>query len=120
MAQDVSDPVYAEDCLTVNVFMPSNATPESKLPVWLFIQGGGYAVLGPFFNGTEVVNHSGGNMIFVNFNYRVGALGFLATEDLRQTGDLNAGLQDQRKMLYWVQDHIAKVMRSSREITNIM
>lgn len=81
--------------------------------MWLFIQGGGYANLGDqFFNGTEVVNHSGGNIVFVNFNYRVGALGFLASEELRQDGDLNAGLQDQRKMLYWVQEHIAKVSLS--------
>lgn len=30
-----------EDCLFVNVWTPSNATPASKLPVWVFIQGGG-------------------------------------------------------------------------------
>ncbi|KAI0419731.1 Alpha/Beta hydrolase protein [Xylaria grammica] len=30
-----------EDCLFVNVWAPANATAESKLPVWLFIQGGG-------------------------------------------------------------------------------
>lgn len=114
MAETATDPLYSEDCLTVNIFTPSDATPESKLPVWLFIQGGGYATFGPFFNGTEVVSRSGGNMIFVNFNYRLGALGFLATEELRQTGDLNAGLQDQRKMLYWLQDHIAKVRTPRR------
>lgn len=113
MGEDPADQTFSEDCLFVNVFTPSNATAEAKLPVWLFIQGGGYANLGDrFFNGTEVVNHSGGNIVFVNFNYRVGALGFLASEGLRQDGDLNAGLQDQRKMLYWVQDHIAKVSLS--------
>lgn len=77
--------------------------------MWLFIQGGGYATLGPFFNGTEVVQASGGGIVFVNFNYRVGALGFLASEAMREDGDLNAGLLDQRKMLQWVQDHIAQV-----------
>lgn len=30
-----------EDCLFVNVWTPSNATVNSKLPVWVFIQGGG-------------------------------------------------------------------------------
>ena len=32
-----------EDCLYLNVFAPANATTDSKLPVWFFIQGGGYA-----------------------------------------------------------------------------
>lgn len=31
-----------EDCLFLNVFAPSNATSDSKLPVFFFIQGGGY------------------------------------------------------------------------------
>lgn len=106
-----ADGSLSEDCLTANVFTPSTATPDSKLPVWLFIQGGGYATLGPFFNGTEVVRASGGEIVFVNFNYRVGALGFLASEALKNDGDLNAGLLDQRRMLEWVQEHIAKVRR---------
>lgn len=60
------------------------------------------------------MRQSGGNIIFVNFNYRLGALGFLASEKVRANGDLNAGLLDQRKALYWVQDHIAKVRISPR------
>lgn len=59
------------------------------------------------------MRQSGGNIVFVNFNYRVGALGFLATERLRLDGDLNAGLQDQRRMLNWLQEHIAKVSSSA-------
>ena len=36
-------PVYGqdEDCLFANVWAPSKATPNSKLPVWVFIGGGG-------------------------------------------------------------------------------
>lgn len=56
-----------------------------------------------------MVRASGGEIIFVNFNYRVGALGFLASETMREDGDLNAGLLDQRRMLEWVQEHIAQV-----------
>lgn len=52
---------------------------------------------------------SSGGIVFVNFNYRVGALGFLASETIGEDGDLNAGLLDQRLMLEWVQKHIAKV-----------
>lgn len=35
------DPTENEDCLFANLWTPSNATEESKLPVWVFIQGGG-------------------------------------------------------------------------------
>ncbi|KAH8429665.1 putative carboxylesterase [Aspergillus melleus] len=96
----------SEDCLYINVFAPSNAT---DLPVWIYIEGGGYATnYDPNYNGTNVIRESGHNIIFVNFNYRVGALGFLASENVRRDGDLNAGLLDQRKALHWVQQHIRK------------
>ena len=31
-----------EDCLLINVFAPSTTTKGSKLPVYFFIQGGGF------------------------------------------------------------------------------
>ncbi|GAB1311304.1 Carboxylic ester hydrolase [Madurella fahalii] len=96
-----------EDCLFVNVWAPSNATAQSKLPVWLFIQGGGYvANTNANWNGAEVVEKSGHNVVLVNFNYRVGLWGFLASERVRGDGDLNAGLLDQRMLMTWVKAHI--------------
>lgn len=96
-----------EDCLFVNIFKPANATAESKLPVWVYIQGGGYATnSNNNYNGSEVVQKSDYGLIFVNFNYRVGLFGFLASEDVRENGDLNVGLLDQRKLLHWVQKYI--------------
>ncbi|KAJ3473977.1 hypothetical protein NLG97_g10048 [Lecanicillium saksenae] len=101
------DARFGEDCLFVNVFKPSNATSTSKLPVWVFIQGGGYARNdNGNYNGSEVIRSTGGNVIFVNFNYRTGVLGFLASEKVRQDGALNAGLLDQRLLLKWVQKYI--------------
>lgn len=92
----------------INVWRPNNASVNASLPVWLFIQGGGYADnANANYNGSEVVEQSGNNIVFVNFNYRVGALGFLASEALRQDGDLNVGLLDQRKALNWVQTYIS-------------
>ncbi|ROV99811.1 hypothetical protein VSDG_02957 [Cytospora chrysosperma] len=121
VGQNASD-TKTEDCLFVNVFTPSDATPSSKLPVWVYIQGGGYATnsnanyngsdvvegSGYHHNGTHLVRNSGYNLVFVNFNYRVGALGFLASKKVEENGDLNAGLLDQRKLLQWVQKYIAK------------
>jgi hypothetical protein len=97
----------SEDCLFINVFAPSDVTPDSKLPVWFYIQGGGYATnSNANYNGTDVVVNSGHGLILVNFNYRVGALGFLTSETVRRDGDLNVGLLDQRKALEWVQQYI--------------
>lgn len=76
----------------------------------MHIQGGGYASnSNANFNGTDVIQHSGYDIVFVNFNYRVGALGFLASEEIRREGDLNVGLLDQRKALTWIKQYIDKV-----------
>ncbi|KAH8883462.1 alpha/beta-hydrolase [Thozetella sp. PMI_491] len=103
------DQGQSEDCLFVNVWKPKQATPKSKLPVWVFIQGGGYIEnTNANYNGSEVVEKSGGSVIFVNFNYRVSLWGFLAGNEVREKGDLNVGFQDQRFLLEWVKNYIAK------------
>jgi acetylcholinesterase len=120
----------SEDCLYLNVWAPSDATPNSKLPVYFWIQGGGYvsnsnANVSFFsfqsqnrevssngysqYNGSDLVQFTGNQMIFVNINYRVGPFGFLTSEKVRKDGDLNVGLLDQRQALEWVQEHITKV-----------
>ncbi|KAK1757682.1 Alpha/Beta hydrolase protein [Echria macrotheca] len=101
-------PGQSEDCLFVNVWKPANATSESKLPVWVFISGGGYVSLtNANWDGAEVVRRSGGGLVMVNFGYRVGIWGFLAGEAVRRDGDLNVGLLDQRMVLWWVKRYIA-------------
>jgi acetylcholinesterase len=101
-----------EDCLFLDVQTPSHSTTESKLPVWFFIQGGGFADnTDANFNGTEVIVQSGFNIVVVQLNYRVGAFGFLASEKIRENGDLNVGLLDQRKALEWAQQYIHLVSR---------
>jgi carboxylesterase type B len=68
-----------------------------------------------------VVHESGDGIAVVNFNYRVGALGFLAGPQVDEDGDLNVGLLDQRKALAWVQSHIARVRRpSSSPVTKLL
>ncbi|KAI3333114.1 carboxylesterase [Ustulina deusta] len=109
ISQPYPDAQHDEDCLYANVWAPADATVESRLPVWLFIQGGGYTLnSNANWNGTEVVRRSGRGIVFVNFGYRVGLWGFLAGERVRADGDLNAGLLDQRFMMRWVRRHIAQ------------
>lgn len=45
-------------------------------------------------------------MIYVSVQYRLGALGFLAGDDIDQDGTSNAGLLDQRAALEWVRSNI--------------
>jgi hypothetical protein len=41
---DPTDPGESEDCLCVNVWRPSGSTATSKLPVYVFIHGGGFII----------------------------------------------------------------------------
>jgi len=97
----------SEDCLILDVFAPSNATSQG-LPVLLWIHGGGYTV-GNAANagGPNFVSHSNGSIIFVSIQYRLGAYGFLASDEVAKDGTPNAGLLDQRAALDWVQRHIS-------------
>ncbi len=46
-------------------------------------------------------------IVYVTFNYRLGALGFLSGPTFQSQGGVsNAGLLDQRLALQWVQDNI--------------
>ena len=98
-----------EDCLTLNVIAPNR--DETALPVMVFVHGGAYSVGSSRevrFLGEGLVRV--GDVIFVNFNYRLGALGYLdfsrySTPTRRF--ESNLGLRDQVAALRWVRDNIA-------------
>lgn len=100
---------YSEDCLFLNVWVPEDATPESKLPVVFYIHGGGYT------GGCGHEKHFDGpvwakkGVIAVTCNYRLGPMGFLCLPELAKrdghTG--NYGLYDQMTAMQWVQHNIA-------------
>ncbi|KAI0122250.1 alpha/beta-hydrolase [Daldinia grandis] len=93
----------SEDCLFLDVWAPTSATPESKLPVKVWIYGGsneGGGISDATYNGC----FSAADSIVVSINYRVGPLGFLALSDLGLTG--NYGIMDQLLGLRWVQENI--------------
>jgi acetylcholinesterase len=114
----IGDYTYGEDCLYISVSTPSGATNTSRLPVLFHIPGGGFAKLADAnLDFTDFVKASGNNLIAVQINYRVGALGFLAGEEVRSGGALNGGLLDQRKALQWVQKYITQVRHYSSPST---
>jgi carboxylesterase type B len=101
----------SEDCLFLDVYAPTNAGESRNfLPVFVFIQGGGFNTNGnPNLNGSGLIAASDNNIVIVTFNYRVGPYGFLTSKEVQADGDLNVGLLDQRKVFQWIQCHIEKV-----------
>jgi len=100
----------SEDCLTANIWTTAPAGSGEKRPVYVWIYGGGFiggTGASPEFDG-EALARKG--IVVVTFNYRVGALGFLATPQLSkespQGASGNYGLMDQIAMLRWVQRNI--------------
>jgi para-nitrobenzyl esterase len=106
-----SEEPTSEDCLYMNIWVPPNAASGAKLPVVAFIYGGGGTVGSSGmaqYGGEQVAAHGA---IFVNFNYRVGILGYMAHPELsREQGGHsgNYGFLDQNAALKWVQANISR------------
>ncbi|KAF7360074.1 Carboxylic ester hydrolase [Mycena venus] len=98
----------SEDCFFVNVWRPVNTSVAEKLPILVYIFGGGYfSGSGSEWNGTSLVRRSVATkkpIIYITFNYRTGVLGFIGSAQA-QSPALNVGLQDQRDALRWIQDN---------------
>jgi carboxylesterase type B len=63
------------------------------------------------------VTRSGGSIVAVNIQYRLGLLGFLASKDVMENGSANNGLLDQRAAIAWVKRHISKFGGNPDQIT---
>lgn len=100
----------AEDCLFVNVWKPA-AAPAGKLPVIVWIYGGGFVNGGsspPTYSGAPLARQG---TVVVSFNYRLGRFGFFAHPQLTAAdadGGLlgNYGFMDQVAALKWVQRNV--------------
>ncbi len=97
-----------EDCLRLNVWAPIDDT-GAKCPVMVWIHGGAYL----YGSGSSPGNHghtfARDGVVFVSFNYRLGAMGFLHTGSVRpdcDPGSGNYGIADQVAVLRWVRDNI--------------
>ncbi|KAF3763722.1 alpha/beta-hydrolase [Cryphonectria parasitica EP155] len=75
--------------------------------VW--IHGGGYGTGQGNTEFWELLSTNDNGFILVLIQYRLGAFGWLSSEDLVKSGGIpNAGLHDMRFSLQWVQSHISK------------
>lgn len=94
-----------EDCLFLNVYAPAKA---QNLPVLVWIHGGGYGLGNSVQDMTEIINANNKGFIVVSIQYRLGAFGFLASQEVKNEGVVNAGLLDQAFALAWVKLFICK------------
>ena len=110
---------YSEDCLFLNVFTPETAREGDKLPVLIYIHGGG------FTGGCAHEKHFDGpvwpakGIIGVTLNYRLGPMGFVCLQELAEEADHtgNYGLYDQMTAIRWVRDNIAAFGGDPENIT---
>ena len=109
-----------EDCLSLNIWTPAK-TSVAHLPVMVLIQGGGFfgdAASRPDFDGTALAARG---VVVVTFNYRLGALGYLAHPALSRESSRgvsgNYGLLDQIAALQWVQSNIAQFGGNPADVT---
>jgi len=101
----------SEDCLYLNVWTPA-ASPAAKLPVMVFIHGGGNTRGAASENQYDGAYLAKKGVVFVSFNYRMNVFGFMAHPELTRESEHhssgNYALLDQIAALQWIQRNIAK------------
>ncbi len=101
--------IFSEDCLKLNIWTPAEKSGE-KLPVMLFFYGGGYNRGDSCYRTYDGEAIARRGCIFVNINYRVAVMGFLALDALSARGTTgtsgNYGLLDQIQSLKWLHENI--------------
>ncbi|CAH1394618.1 unnamed protein product [Nezara viridula] len=107
----------SEDCLYINVYTPKlpdgKTTNPELLDVLVYIHGGAFVSGSSEHHGPSLLLQK--DVVFVTFNYRVGPLGFLSTEDSVVPG--NNGLKDQVLALKWIQKNIAAFGGNPNSVT---
>ena len=110
----------AEDCLYVSVYRPANARAASRLPVLLWIHGGG-AVNGSGSQQDATVLAGDTGTVVVVINYRLTVFGFLAlpalTAEAADHSSGNLGLLDQQAAMLWVQRNITAFGGNPESVT---
>jgi para-nitrobenzyl esterase len=113
---DLAGAGVSEDCLYLNVWTPST---RERLPVLLWIHGGGFAAgsgAEPRYEGARL---AAGGIVVVTVNYRLGAFGFLAHPELTAESGFSGdwGLHDLVAALQWTQRNIAAFGGDPAQVT---
>ena len=104
------EPAYSEDCLYLNVYTKAPGQTGKKLPVAMWIHGGGLREgwgFEPEFDGEE---WAAKDVVLVTINYRLGMFGFMSHPDLiaenPHGSSGNYGIMDQIQALKWIKANI--------------
>lgn len=99
----------SEDCLALNIWS-STLDPAARLPVLVYVHGGGYA----FGSANDAITDghrlaARGGLVVVTVNHRLNLFGYLylARLDPRFADSGNAGQLDLIRALQWVRENIA-------------
>ncbi|TVY59708.1 Cocaine esterase [Lachnellula suecica] len=106
---------FSEDCLTLNIWTPRNATGNLPVIVWFF--GGGFTQGGTnslYFNPESWVQRTQQHIV-VTVNFRSNIFGFPNAAGLSEQ---NLGLLDQRLALEWTRENIARFGGNSSQIVD--
>jgi para-nitrobenzyl esterase len=101
----------SEDCLFLNVWRPASATTGAKLPVMVWIHGGGFVGGSGSFPMTSGVRFARDGVLLVSINYRLGRFGFFAfpalSRERPEETKGNYAYMDQIAALQWVKRNTA-------------
>ncbi|XP_063801978.1 fatty acyl-CoA hydrolase precursor, medium chain-like [Pseudophryne corroboree] len=107
-------PPVSEDCLYLNIFSPADREQNARLPVMVFIHGGGLTMgAALMFEGVALSAYE--NVVVVSIQYRLGLMGFLSSGDEQLPG--NYGFLDQVQALRWVQGNIVNFGGDPNSVT---
>ena len=113
-----SEQKTGEDCLFLNIW---STEIKNKKPVMVWIHGGGFYTgsgSSNICNGEKLAQK--GDVVVVNFNYRLGALGFLYFDEIagaNKNFDSNIGIKDQIAALKMVKENIEAFGGAPENIT---
>ena len=112
---------YSEDCLYLNVWTKYPGKTDKKLPVALWIHGGGYREgwgSEPEFDAQE---WAAKDVVLVSINYRLGVFGFLTHPELSAESPNgvsgNYGILDQIESLKWIKKNIEQFGGDPNNVT---
>jgi para-nitrobenzyl esterase len=113
---------FNEDCLYLNIWTSAPGDKNKKLPVALWIHGGGYRegfAFEPEMDGGE--DWASRGVIFVSVTYRLGVIGFfshpLLSAESPHGVSGNYGLMDQAAALKWIYNNIEQFGGDPKNIT---
>uniref|UniRef100_F4CEL7 Carboxylic ester hydrolase n=1 Tax=Sphingobacterium sp. (strain 21) TaxID=743722 RepID=F4CEL7_SPHS2 len=111
----------SEDCLFLNLWRPTGAKTETKLPVMVWIYGGGFVGGSSSQPGTWGNQFAKQGVILITFNYRLGRLGHFAfpalSKEYPQEPKGSYAYMDQIAALKWVQQNIAAFGGNPNNVT---